>query len=273
MVPAEIAALSETLRDLPTLHEPPYEGHPIEELLPKVELVESDGIPMDSAWHRMCMDLLLAAIAFHFRGREDYYAGGNMFIYYSENQARNHDYRGPDVFFVKDTQRLPIRPYWCVWMEDGKYPNAIIELMSPSTARIDLTTKKDIYESRFRTPEYFCYDPAKRRLFGWRLDNGKYQLLAANDAGRLWSEQFGLWLGPWEGSVVGYTDWWLRFFDNDGSLVLTETEFTRQQAAIEQQRAEEEHQRAEAGQQRAIAAEAEVERLKALLAQQGKSST
>ena len=47
----------------------------IDELLrPKVELVETDGRPMDSDWHRMCMELLLNVISFHFRNRDDYYA-------------------------------------------------------------------------------------------------------------------------------------------------------------------------------------------------------
>ena len=151
---------------------------------------------MDSAWHRMCMDLLLAVIAFHFRGRDDYYAGGNMFIYYSESQARNHDYRGPDLFFVRDTHRLPIRPYWCVWQEDGKYPNAIIELMSPSTARIDLTTKKDIYESKFRTPEYFCYDPVKQREAP-RLAPGTRHLPAAGDQRRWSNVERRVWAVAW----------------------------------------------------------------------------
>jgi hypothetical protein len=177
-----------------------------------------------------------------------------MFIYYCSEQARNLHYRGPDLFLVNNANRLPIRPYWCVWMEDGRYPDAIVELLSPDTASADLTTKKSLYESTFRTHEYFCYDPAKRQLLGWNRRHGVYEPLMANGAGRIWSYEFDLWLGPWEGSVNGYSDCWLRFFHKDGSMVLTESEFNCQQVAIECQRAK--------------TAEAEIEQMKALLPQQ-----
>jgi hypothetical protein len=33
------------------------------------------------------------------RERQDYFVGGNMFIYYSRRQVRNRDFRGPDFFW------------------------------------------------------------------------------------------------------------------------------------------------------------------------------
>ena len=78
---------------------------PIEDILPKVELLESDGEKLETEWHRIVINLLLECLHNHLRGRNDYYANGNSFIYYSETQARNRDYRGPDFFFVKNVER------------------------------------------------------------------------------------------------------------------------------------------------------------------------
>ena len=44
----------------------------LEELLPKVELIEEDGEPLESDWHRLAINLLLEVIAYQFRQRSDY---------------------------------------------------------------------------------------------------------------------------------------------------------------------------------------------------------
>ena len=49
------------------------------------------------------------------------------------------------------------------------YPDVIIELLSPTTAKEDRTTKKRIYEQTFHTSEYYLYDPDTQQLEGWRL--------------------------------------------------------------------------------------------------------
>jgi Uma2 family endonuclease len=51
------------------------------------------------------------------------------------------------------------RQGWVVWEENGRYPDVIVELMSPSTPQVDTGVKKDIYEQTFRTPDYFVFDP------------------------------------------------------------------------------------------------------------------
>ena len=61
------------------------------------------------------------------------------------------------------------RKSWVVWEEDGKYPHVIVEVISPSTADIDKTTKKKIYQDTFRTPDYFLFDPENLELTGFHL--------------------------------------------------------------------------------------------------------
>jgi Uma2 family endonuclease len=215
-----------------------------------VQLVETDGVPLESHWHVLQIALLIELVAYWFRDRDDYYAGGNMFLYYSEEQARNRDYRGPDFFYVDGVNRLPMRPFWAVWQEGGRYPDVIIELLSPTTAEEDRTTKRALYERTFRTAEYVCYDPATEELEGWRLGpRRRYRAIPPNERGWMEVEELGLWLGPWRGQYQGFDAVWLRFYDAEGRLVPTQAEV------------------AAAAEQRAEAAEVEIARLKERLAQ------
>ena len=225
---------------------------------PDIDLPEEDGIPLETDWHGLQINLLDDLVTHRWRDRTDFFAGGNMFIYYSLQQARNRDYRGPDFFVVKGVDGSYSRQKWVVWEENGRYPDVIIELMSPSTAQEDLGSKKELYERTFRTSDYFCYDPDQQQLYGWRLGEQGYISLTLDEYGRLWSAQLEAWIGPWEGMYLQEQSIWLRLFDADGGLIPTE--------------AEAEHQRAEAERQRAEAAEAEVTRLRQELARrQGRS--
>ncbi len=207
-------------------------------------LPETDGVPLESPWHRAAMNLLIEILIFLWRDRNDFYVGGNMFLHYSTRRARNEDFKGPDFFYVKGVERDRPRESWIVWEEGGKYPNLIVEFLSRTTAEADRTTKKDLYEQIFRTPEYFWFDPEANDLQGFRLVNGSYQCVAPDSRGWLWSEQLQLWLGKWSGEYLGQEAVWLRFYDAAGNLVPT----------------------------RAEAAEAESARLKARLAEHGLSS-
>jgi Uma2 family endonuclease len=247
---------------------------PIE--VPTFNLPDNDEVPMETPWHRSEMNLLIDSVHWHRRGRTDYYVGGNMFIYYGARQTKTWEYRGPDFFFVDEVDGTRPRRYWMVFEEEGRYPDVIVELSSPSTAEEDRTIKKKIYERTFQTAEYFCYDPDSRQLEGWRLVSKRYQPIAPNERGWLWSEQLGLWLGTWEGTFQNQREVWLRFYDEQGRLVPIGEEAERQRAEAERQRAETERQRAEAERQRAEterqradAAEAELQRLKALMAEKG----
>ena len=249
--------------DIPQLPEPPLVSPLLVDLGPDDELVEEDGVPLDSDWHRLAIGLLEESITHWLRERMDYYAACNMFIYYREKSTQRRRFRGPDFFFVKGATRTPMRRYWVVWEKGGRFPNAIIELLSPSTAEEDRTAKKEIYEQVFRTPDYFCYDPDTQQLQGWRLNIAlQYEALVPNEHGWLWSEELGLWVGTWEGVYLQRRAVWLRFYTPQGELVLIAAESEHQRAEQERQRAEQERQRAETF-------AAEVGRLHELLKEKG----
>jgi len=251
------------LRTPPSIPDPPEPL--LEEVLPNVELIEDDGEPMESDWHVKAMVLLMACIDEHLRDRDDYYAAGNMFIYYSVEQARNRDFRGPDFFFLWNTNRFPIRRYWATWLENGRTPDVVVELSSPSTIDQDHGTKKKIYETVLRVGDYFCYDPETQRVEGWRLKEKKYEPITPNEKGWVWSAELGLWLGTWTGKVGRITETWLRFYDAQGRLVLFGEEAQRERADSERERADTEQRLRES-------AEAELKQLRERLSQQQTSS-
>jgi Uma2 family endonuclease len=237
--------------------------------VPAMELPTEDSEPLETSWHRSEINLLIESLKMHWRGRQDFYVGGNMFIYFTFKQAQKPFYRGPDFFVVLGVDGSYSREAWVVWEEDGRYPDLIIELLSRSTAEEDLTTKKDLYEKVFRTPEYFCYNPDTRVLRGWRLMNAEYEEIKASERGWLWSERLDLWLGLWKGKYLEESLVWLRFYNASGELAPTFGEAAQKQAEQERQRAEQERQQAEQERQRAERAEAQLSRLRERLRQQG----
>ncbi len=255
------------------------------------ELPCEDGIPLENLWHRLQINLLDDCVHQLWRGRTDFYAGGNMFVYYSLQQVQRQDYKGPDFFVVKDVDGSYVRPCWVAWREGGRLPDVIVELLSPSTRSVDLGAKKALYERVFRTREYFCYGPdptqgAVPELLGWVLGRDGYEPLAADERGWRWSRVFGAWVGEWEGEYHGARSRWLRLYDAEGQLIPTaaeaaqaeaeraqaeaeraqaEAEAERKRAEAAQAAAEAERKRAEAAEAQAAALAAEVERLQRLL--------
>lgn len=205
--------------------------------------LESNEPPLESDLHRDQIDLLIRLLRWWWQQRHDFYVSGNLTVYYSPQQRKSEDFRGPDFFVVLNTEDKP-RKSWVVWEENGKYPNVIVELLSNSTAATDRGLKKQIYQDIFRTPEYFWFDPQSLEFAGFELIRGTYCPLQPNQQGWFWSEQLELYLGIHEQK--------LRFFNREGQLVPTPEEV----AITEQQRANQEQQRAEQEQQRAEQAEA-----------------
>ncbi|MCM0589616.1 MAG: Uma2 family endonuclease [Gloeotrichia echinulata DVL01] len=192
----------------------------------------SDEPPLETELHLRQIILLLQCLEWLWRDRNDFYAAGNLTIYYSPRQRKSEKFRGPDFFVVLGTERKT-RKSWVVWEEDGKYPNVILEILSDSTANTDKGLKKEIYQNTFRTPDYFWFDPYTQEFAGFHLVDGEYQPLQANEKGYLWSHQLGLYLGIYQGL--------LRFFTADCQLVPTPEETAEQEV----QRAQQAEQKAE----------------------------
>ncbi|PPT04848.1 Translation initiation factor 2 [Geitlerinema sp. FC II] len=239
--------------------------------MPPTDLIFDDGEPLESNRHRIAMNLLIRSLQQAWCDRDDYFTGGNMFVYYSRNQALNRDFRGPDFFAVLNVDGTQPRQGWVIWEEEGRYPDVIVELMSPSTAKVDRGVKKELYSQTFHTRNYFIYDPFdENSLEGWQLDKQfNYQPLEPQENGWLWCETLGFWLGTWQGTIDRETAIWLRFYDTEGNVVPLPEEAAQQQAETAQQQAETAQQQAETAQQQAEEAQQRAERLAARLRELG----
>ena len=209
---------------------------------PEIEYPSSDGEPMaETPIHRDAMFDLIAELKDYFALDPDVYVSGNMMMYYVEGDADKSV--SPDVFVTLGIPKLPEREIYQVWRE-GKGPDAVIEVTSRSTARVDQRRKFDLYRDVLKVREYFLFDPRERTLAGaslngFRLVEGEYRFIPKTD-GRLVSEVLGLHLEVLDGQ--------LRFHDPQRGIYLPTPQEVR--ASLERE--------AEAR----AAAEAELQRLR-----------
>lgn len=187
----------------------------LEALMPDATQLNSDEPEMETSLHYAQLALLVNCLEWWWRDREDFFIGANLTIYFSRQQLKNRDFRGPDFFLVKNTQNYPRRS-WVVWEEDGRYPDVIIELLSDETKNTDKGLKKDLYQNRFRTAEYFWFSPSDLEFAGFRLVGEHYQAIEPNANSQLWSESLELFLGIHNNQ--------LRYFQSNGEIVPTPVE-------------------------------------------------
>ncbi|NJK39166.1 MAG: Uma2 family endonuclease [Oscillatoriales cyanobacterium RM2_1_1] len=221
--------------------------------------LESQEPPLETELHLRQIILLIQMLEYLWQDRQDFYAFGNLTIYYSLNQKKSEEFRGPDFFVVLDTERKT-RKSWTVWEEGGKYPHVIIELLSDSTQKVDREEKRHIYQDVFRTPEYFWFSPDTLEFKGLALVDWHYQEIQPNENGWFWSKQLELFLGIHEGK--------LRFITPEGEMAPTPQEVAqleKQQRAIAEQKAQRAEQQLETEHQQKEAAERQNEILKAKL--------
>ncbi|MFS8830095.1 Uma2 family endonuclease, partial [Synechococcus sp. R8-2] len=182
------------------------------------------------------MDLLISTTQTWLQQRPDGFVGGNMFLYYSLEQTSGPNFKGPDYFVVLGVPKGE-RKSWVIW-EQGKGPDVVIELLSPSTAQEDKTSKKQLYEQIIRVPEYFWFDPFEPEDWaGFRLRGDRYEPIQEDAEGCLPSEVLGLYLVKWEGRFRDIEATWIRWATAAGELVPTEAELERQRAEQAEQRA------------------------------------
>ncbi len=123
---------------------------------------------------------------------------------------------------------------------EGEVPAVVMEFLSDtdgSEYSIKPTYpygKWRFYERILQVPVYVIFAPKLGELEVYRLVSGQYELQDADANGRFWIESMGLFLGVWEGEKSQRRGYWLRWWDENGNLLLWGTEKVEQ----EQQRAD-----------------------------------
>jgi Uma2 family endonuclease len=147
----------------------------------------------ESDLHRDIMVDMIQILEDHFVAEPRVYVSGNLLMFDEEGNPRKHV--SPDVFVVRGVEKRQ-RENYLVWQE-GKGPDAIIEITSKSTKRVDVTKKQLLYRDVLKVGEYFLFDPTADYLDpplqGFRLVGGNYEPITPID-GRLPSAVLGLHL-------------------------------------------------------------------------------
>ena len=161
----------------------PFDGDEVDDLT--IEYPFSDGEPMaENDWQYIAITDTVHALRFRYRHRQDVYVAGDMLMYYRMNRPDLSV--APDVYAVIGAQGNHRRDSWIVWRE-GRAPDFVMEIASPSTWRRDAGEKRDIYAAMGVT-EYWRFDPTDGDFFtptlvGERLEDGLYQPLASSADG------------------------------------------------------------------------------------------
>ncbi|HYV36829.1 MAG TPA: Uma2 family endonuclease [Gemmataceae bacterium] len=160
----------------------------------RIEYPTSDGKPMaETDLHRNLMIDVIQELEAWYADAPMTYVTGNLLLFYEEGNKRKHI--APDVFVVHGIPKRK-RLYYLMW-EEGKGPDAAIELTSKTTRKEDTDKKHVLYRDVLKVSEYFLFDPTgdylNPRLQGFRLENGDYRRIEPVN-GRLPSEVLGLHL-------------------------------------------------------------------------------
>ena len=131
-----------------------YDGDEVDDLT--IDYPSSDGEPMaENDWQYTALTDTVSTLRVRYQGRDDVYVAGDMLIYYRMN--RNDISVAPDVYVVFGAAGNHPRDSWLVWRE-GRVPDFVMEIASPSTWQRDATEKRRIYADMGVT-EYVRFDP------------------------------------------------------------------------------------------------------------------
>jgi Uma2 family endonuclease len=190
-----------------------------------------------------------------------YAIGQDCGIYWRETEPAEQGAEAPDWFYVPNVPPNidgQIRRSYVLWREHIA-PLIALEFASGNgdeerdrtpLSRTDegVVTKPGkfwVYERVMRIPYYGIYQVNNGRLEVYRLIDGYYQLLELNQRGHFPIAPLGVELGLWQGSYQNQTMLWLRWWDEEGNLLLIGDE----RAQLERLRGEQQRERAESAEQ------------------------
>ncbi|MCU0568678.1 MAG: Uma2 family endonuclease [Oculatellaceae cyanobacterium Prado106] len=132
------------------------------------------------------------------------------------------------------------RESYVIWQEQVS-PAIVVEFLSPGTEAEDLghffakppkpqlsnspPSKFTVYEQILQVPHCIVFNKRDRALRYFKRVRGSYQeqpVAASNP--RIWIADLEIGLAIWQGVFAGRPKAWLRWCDENGELILTDTE-------------------------------------------------
>ena len=155
---------------------------PDERRLPSSES-EEDHVPLNTRQLVAMVDSF-NCLSGHWRGRRDVFVGVDQFLYwdpaYDPRTNAENPPAAPDVYVAFDVANRHRKSY--VMWEEGKPPDFVLEVVSPSSRVRDVMEKPCVY-AMIGVPEFFLYDPGDEHeetlphvgppLVGFELSGGR----------------------------------------------------------------------------------------------------
>jgi hypothetical protein len=123
----------------------------------------------------------------------------------------------------------------------GEKPTIVMEFLSDTEAgeySIKPTYppgKWYFYERILQVPNYILFELSTELLESYRLDDsGQYRLQSLDSNNRHWIPEMNLFLGLWHGTRENRTGFWLRWWDQQGALLLWGTELAQQERQLKE---------------------------------------
>ena len=76
--------------------------------MPDATQLLSDEPEMESSLHYTQLLIVVSCLEWLWRERDNFFIGANLTIYFSRQLLRSRDFRGPDFFLVKDTEKRDV---------------------------------------------------------------------------------------------------------------------------------------------------------------------
>jgi Uma2 family endonuclease len=206
------------------------------------ELPSSDETPVDNQLQNDIPNLLLQILGYLWGGRDDWYFGVDMGIYYHPDEPAIV----PDGFLslgVKHDTGERGRLSYVLWEERYILPIFFLEVVSEKY--------NGEYEEKLLAYQnlgilyYAIYNPLsgrrgrfrnRQRLEVYRLVSGRYERLDSENH-RFWLPEIGLGLGYERGEHIAWVREWLYWYDEAGNRYASADERARNaETAAEQER-------------------------------------
>jgi Uma2 family endonuclease len=120
--------------------------------------------------------------------------------------------------------------------KQGQIPTVVMEFLSDtegneySSKRTYPPGKWFFYEQVLQVPNYIIFQPETGELEVHNLqETGSYKLRSPDDNNRYWLAEMELFIGVWQGKRENRQGYWLRWWDEDGNLLLWGSELVQQE--------------------------------------------
>lgn len=197
------------------------------------ELPESDGAVVENFLEHPQSILLTESIWPLLQQRHpdgQFCVGQNSAIYWQDIDPPAKGCKAPDWFYVPGVPPMlegEYRRSYVLWRE-AIAPLILIEFVSgDGTDERDRTPNSGkfwVYEQAIRAPFYAIYEVDPGQVEVYRLVDGRYELVSADERGHYPIASLGVELGIWQGRFFNQQVPWLRWWDAQGQLLPTAEE-------------------------------------------------